>query len=133
MLHGDQFAKKFGGTDGTDPDWFLLTISGFDELGNFTGSVDFYLADYRDPDPANKYIISAWTTVDLTPLGNAHTLSFGLTSTDSDPIFGMNTPAYFAIDNLLVSTNPEPGTLVLAAVGLVAMVAVRWLRKLPAS
>jgi hypothetical protein len=133
MLYGDQFAKKFGGLDGTDPDWFLLTISGFDALGSFTGSVDFYLADYRDPDPANKYIISDWTTVDLTPLGKAHTLSFGLTSSDSDPIFGMNTPAYFAIDNLLVSSNnllvssnPEPSTLVLAALGLVTMVAARW-------
>jgi hypothetical protein len=135
MLYGDQFAKKFGGPDGTDPDWFLLTISGFDASGNFTGSVDFYLADYRDPDPANKYIISDWTTVDLTPLGNAQTLSFGLTSTDNDPVFGMNTPAYFAIDNLVVSSdgrvasNPEPGSLVLAAVGLSALLAVRWLRK----
>ncbi|RYZ42356.1 MAG: DUF4465 domain-containing protein, partial [Sphingobacteriales bacterium] len=26
MLHGDSTAKKFGGMDGSDPDWLLLTI-----------------------------------------------------------------------------------------------------------
>ena len=30
MLQGDAFSKKFGGPDGTDADWFLLTIEGFD-------------------------------------------------------------------------------------------------------
>ena len=34
MIYGDQFAKKFGGADGSEPDWFLLTISGQDALGN---------------------------------------------------------------------------------------------------
>jgi hypothetical protein len=103
MRDGDEFAKKFGGKDGTDPDWFLLTIYGLDEDGNVTGSSEFYLADYRDPD--FQYIVSNWTTVDLTPLGPATVLAFALTSTDSDPLFGMNTPAYFAIDNLRVVPN----------------------------
>jgi hypothetical protein len=99
MLYGDQFSKKFGGPDGTDPDWFLLTIHGVDDDGNETGRVNFFLADYRTE---NKYIINQWTTVDLTPLGAATTLYFTLQSTDNDAIFGMNTPAYFAIDNLVV-------------------------------
>jgi hypothetical protein len=98
MLYGDQFAKKFGGDDGTDPDWFLLTIYGLDNDGNVTGEVDFYLADYRYE---NKYIINQWTKVDLEPLGAATTLVFNLSSTDNGP-FGMNTPAYFAMDNLVV-------------------------------
>ncbi|SRR5579883_2593420 len=101
MRYGDMFAKKFGGADGTDPDFFVLTISGFDSNGNPTGSVDFYLADYRFRDPTLDYIISRWTTVDLTPLGNAASLSFALASSDNGP-FGMNTPAYFALDNLVV-------------------------------
>jgi hypothetical protein len=98
MLYGDQFAKKFGGDDGTDPDWFLLTIYGLDAEGNVTGEVDFYLADYRYE---YKYIINQWTKVDLEPLGAATTLVFNLSSTDNGT-FGMNTPAYFAIDNLVV-------------------------------
>jgi hypothetical protein len=99
MLYGDMFAKKFGGVDGTDPDWFLLTIHGADDDWNETGRVHFFLADYRTE---NKYIIDQWTTVDLTPLGPATRLFFTLSSTDNDPIYGMNTPAYFAIDNLVV-------------------------------
>jgi hypothetical protein len=98
MRDGDMFAKKFGGADGTDPDWFLLTIYGLDDSGNVTGAVEFYLADYRF---TNKYIIHEWTKVDLEPLGAATTLMFGLASTDNGQ-FGMNTPAYFAIDNLVV-------------------------------
>jgi hypothetical protein len=98
MLYGDQFAKKFGGGDGTDPDWFMLSIYGLDDDGNVTGEVDFYLADYRFE---YKYIISQWTKVDLEPLGAATTVVFNLSSTDNGP-FGMNTPAYFALDNLVV-------------------------------
>lgn len=101
MRDGDAFAKKFGGPDGTDPDYFVLTISGFDADGTATGSVDFYLADYRSGDPTLAYIIGKWTKVDLTPLGDAAVLTFSLASSDNGP-FGMNTPAYFALDNLTV-------------------------------
>jgi hypothetical protein len=102
MLYGDMFAKQFGGPDGTDPDFFILTIHGLDANGNDTDSVDFYLANYTFQDPNLNYIVSAWTTVDLTPLGNATSLAFELTSSDIGQ-FGMNTPAYFAMDNLVVT------------------------------
>jgi hypothetical protein len=101
MRDGDMFARQFHGPDGTNPgDWFLLTIYGLDADGEVTGSVDFYLADYRSQDPKLNYIVSEWTAVDLTALGAATTLFFQLISTDVDPMFGMNTPAYFALDNL---------------------------------
>lgn len=106
MRDGDTFAKKFGGPDGTDSDFFVLTIHGLDANGDVTGSVDFYLADYRFQDPTLNYIVSSWTTIDLTPLGSATSLTFELASSDIGP-FGMNTPAYFAIDNLVV-TPAEP-------------------------
>jgi hypothetical protein len=102
MRDGDMFSKKFGGPDGTDPDFFMLTIHGIDANGAATGSVVFFLADYRFQDPNLNYIVSAWTTVDLTPLGNASSLVFELVSTDVGD-FGANTPAYFAMDNLVVS------------------------------
>jgi hypothetical protein len=99
---GDMFAKKFGGPDGTDPDFFMLTVHGLDANANVTGSVVFFLADYRFQDPTLNYIVSSWTTIDLTSLGNATSLAFELASSDNGT-FGMNTPAYFALDNLVVT------------------------------
>lgn len=101
MLLGDMFAKRFGGESGTDPDWFKLTIRGYDEKYQPTGSVDFYLADFRFDDSTLDYVVAEWNTVDLTPLGEARLLLFELSSSDNGP-FGMNTPAYFALDSLLV-------------------------------
>ncbi|MBW2037196.1 MAG: DUF4465 domain-containing protein [Deltaproteobacteria bacterium] len=99
MLEGDQFAKKFGGDDGTDPDWFLLTITGRDADGNETGTVEFYLADFRPDDNSQDYIVDNWRWVDLTSLGTVKSLEFSLTSSDTGD-WGMNTPAYFCIDNV---------------------------------
>ena len=115
MLNGDAWAKKFGGPTGTDEDWFLLTISG--ELGGVAvGSVNFYLADFRSADSGDDYIVSDWTWVDLSPLGTVDALEFSLTSTDNGT-FGMNTPAYFAMDNLV----PEPATMSVLALGAIAL------------
>ncbi len=124
---GDQFAKKFGGPTGNDPDFFRLTILGTNAANLPTGSVDFFLADYRSADNSQDYIVSAWTTVDLTTLApDTSKLSFTLTSTDIGP-FGMNTPAYFAADNLVLLTPvPEPTTtLLVAAAGATAGAAWR--------
>ena len=100
MRDGDMFAKKFGGSSGNDPDWFKLTITGKDESGAILGTVDFYLADYRFTNNALDYIIDDWTWVDLTTLGpDVKTLHFTLSSSDTGP-WGMNTPAFFAMDNL---------------------------------
>lgn len=102
MRDGDMFAKPFGGPDGTDPDFFLLTVEGFDADEQLTGAVEFYLADYRFADEALDYLVDEWRYVDLTPLGtDVRTLRFSLSSSDVGA-FGMNTPAYFAFDNLTV-------------------------------
>jgi len=100
MLNGDAFAKKFGGATGDDPDWFKLAISGKDASGSTTGTVDFYLADYRFTDNTQDYVVDDWTWVDLASLGTqVQSLEFELTSSDNG-MFGMNTPSYFLIDNL---------------------------------
>jgi len=118
MLNGSSFSKKFGGADGTDEDWFLLTITGKTAGGGTTGPVEFYLADFRFADDSQDYILDAWTPVDLTGLGEVTSLEFTLTSSDSSD-FGMNTPAYFALDTLTVA--PEPATLALVAGGAAVM------------
>ena len=101
MLNGDPFCKKFGGDDGSDPDWLLLTITGKDKDGRITGTVEFYLADLRFQDPAQDYILKTWRFVDLTSLGTVKCLDFSLSSSDTGA-WGMNTPAYFAIDTIVL-------------------------------
>jgi hypothetical protein len=112
MLKGDLFAKKFGGATGDDEDWFVLTIIGKDAGGAVTDVVEFYLADYRFADDGEDYIVDTWEYVDLSVLGVVKSLEFGLSSSDVGA-WGMNTPAYFAIDTLV----PEPATIVLLGFG----------------
>ncbi|MCK4849812.1 MAG: DUF4465 domain-containing protein [Phycisphaerae bacterium] len=105
MLNGDGFAKQFGGPSGDDPDWFLLTIEGFDQQQNSTGTVDFYLADYRG-DNNLDYIVNDWARVDLSGLGVVQEVTFDLSSSDNIGDW-MNTPAYFAMDTVLPRIDVE--------------------------
>lgn len=105
MEHGDSTAKKFGGSDGTDPDWLLLTIKGYTyhwtnngDSAQLVDSIHVYLADFRSADSTEDYILKTWQQVDLTGLGQIDSLSFHLSSSDTDST-GMKTPAYFCIDN----------------------------------
>lgn len=99
MLDGDQFAKKFGGESGDDPDFFVLTIKRYFEGQLRQDSIDFYLADYRFDDNSQDFLVNEWTYIDLSSLGNVDSLSFTLRSSDNGA-FGMNTPAYICIDNI---------------------------------
>lgn len=100
MLNGDSYAKKFGGKDGTDPDWLKVTISARDANGDSLGSIDAYLADFRSPDPEEDFILSDWTWIDLSAFGPA-VKSLSFTVSGSDTSWGyLNTPAYFAMDEL---------------------------------
>ncbi|MDR2129613.1 MAG: DUF4465 domain-containing protein [Odoribacteraceae bacterium] len=94
MKNGDAIAKQFG-----TGDWFKLVVEGFDKSGTSTGTVEFYLADFRET--ASPGIITEWTKVDLTPLGSVAEIKFDLQSSDNGN-YGMNTPAYFCFDNLAI-------------------------------
>ena len=94
MKNGDDFARKF-----TDDDWFLLTVTGFDAQGETAGTVSFKLADGTN-------IVDTWTWVDLSALGMVKELTFSLSSTDTGD-YGMNTPAYFAMDNFDESDDDD--------------------------
>ena len=82
----------------------------------------FYLADYRSTDSAHDYIVDDWTWVDLSGLGTVDRIEFTLSSSDVGS-FGMNTPAYFAMDCL--NAVPIPGALWLLAGGLIGLMGIR--------
>jgi outer membrane murein-binding lipoprotein Lpp len=96
MLTGDWVAKQF---NYTDHDWFKLIVEGFDKGGTSTGTVEFYLADFRTPQSPG--IITDWTRVDLSSLGGVNKIKFDMKSSDTGA-YGPNTPSYFCFDNLAV-------------------------------
>lgn len=107
MKNGDAFARKFGDTSGTGcncaqgtyPDWFKLTVKKYSGGSLQNDSVEFYLADYRFANGIQDYILNTWTWINLATLGNVDSLQFTLHSSDYGS-FGMNTPAYFCLDDL---------------------------------
>ena len=121
MSNGDQFAKKFDAGD-----FFTLHVTGYaglDGAGAAIGQVDFNLADFR---AGKGLVVSTWQTVDLASLAAARSLSFSFTSSDNGD-YGMNTPAYVAVDDFRTSAPsapaavPEPASLATAALGLAAV------------
>ena len=123
MQNGDSFAKKFGGPSGNDPDFFKVIISALDASDARMGTLEVFLADFRFADNAQDYIADDWTAVDLSSFGDGVSkLQFTLASSDNGQ-FGMNTPAYFAIDH--VAVVPEPVSLALLLSGLAAIGSLR--------
>lgn len=78
-------------------DWFKLTINGLDKNGTKKGSVDVYLADFREA--SSPGILKEWKYVDLSSLGAVHKLTFEFGGTVENN-YGMSIPTYFCIDDL---------------------------------
>lgn len=74
-----------------------LTIRGYENAILKPDSVNFSLADFRD---SQHVLVDDWTWVDLSALGTVDSLTFDLSSSDTGS-FGMNVPAYFAMDGLV--------------------------------
>ncbi|MDZ4198993.1 MAG: DUF4465 domain-containing protein [Kiritimatiellia bacterium] len=113
---GDGFVSPF-----EEGDWLRLRIAGLDDLLNPVGSeVEVYLADYRD---GKTFIMDSWTQVNLgDAFGSAvKHIEFRIDGTKTGD-FGLDTPAYFAIDDLQVI--PEPGVWLLSLIGA-AFVSIR--------
>ena len=96
MLFGDAFAKKF---NAADRDSFVLIISGF-RKGELKKSKRVMLADFRGADPGKHFILSNWEFVEFNEIVDS--VRFDMESSDNSS-WGMNTPAYFAIDNIELS------------------------------
>lgn len=101
----------------TDDDFFTLTVNGLDASGSTVSTMDISLATGTD-------IVDSWVWSDMSSLGDVYGLEFSLWS--SDNAFGfINTPAYFAIDDLTtVSAVPVPAAVWLFLSGIVGLVGV---------
>jgi len=124
MRDGDAFARPF-----ESGDFFKVSLIGFSSegaSGQVTGQADFYLADFRN---GQSLIVQDWTLLDLTPLGSARSIGLQFDSSDVDPIFGINTPVYVALDSLVLTAVPEPSALSLLALAGGLLLCGRSLRR----
>jgi hypothetical protein len=125
---GNMFSRKFGDTTGTGsgtsipqgeyPDWFKVIVRGYRSGAMITDSVEYYLADYRPAGTSNDYVIKNWQFVNCSSLRQVDSVMFELKSSDTG-MFGMNTPAYFSIDDF--TTNFSIGVNELASVSNVSL------------
>lgn len=98
MKNGSTYSKQFGGVSGNDSDYFILKIKNYLH-GQVLDTLDFYLADYRFSNNSQDYIVNDWLYVDVSNFDFTDSLVFSLVSSDNGQ-FGMNTPAYFCIDEI---------------------------------
>lgn len=99
---GNNFSDKF-----EQGDWFKLIAHGLDENRNETGTVEYYLADYRSANADEWTLNDSWQWFDLSSLGKVASIYFTMESSDTSDENGMNTPGYFCLDKLTVSTEPS--------------------------
>ncbi|MES2515153.1 MAG: DUF4465 domain-containing protein [Bacteroidota bacterium] len=108
IKNGDSFSRKFGDTTGTGsgtsiaqgayPDWFKVLVRGYRNGALLTDSIEFFLADYRFASNSNDYVLNNWQFVNCIALGQVDSINVELKSSDVGS-FGMNTPAFFSMDN----------------------------------
>ncbi len=107
----EQFASPLQPPNG----YFQVTATGL--LGSATtGVVEVFLADFRGASPPG--VLADWSWFPLTDLGVVDSVSFTFAGSDVGD-YGLNTAAYFAMDNLTYMPVPEPRAMVLAVVGAV--------------
>jgi len=106
MKYGDFLDSKFGDTTGNRPDYFKLIARGYLNGNLKNDSATFYLADYRFADNSQDYIIKNWTWFNCENLGIVDSVYFEMRSSRNGQ-FGMNTPAFFAIDDVSISYGTE--------------------------
>ncbi len=92
IKEGYSMAHKFG-----EGDYLKLTFTGHKADGS-ESTVEYYLADYRSSNEADRYALDTWQWVDLRPLGKVTSVTYSISGSDSG-IYGLNTPAYFCLDN----------------------------------
>ena len=98
IANGDSYAKKFA-----QGDYLRVVFTGTHADGT-TAKLSYYLADYRSTKAADWYYLDTWQWVDLRELGKVTSISFAIEGSDSGA-YGLNTPAYFCLDNFNGNRN----------------------------
>ena len=116
IVKGSTISRRFGDTTGTHsptttpqgsyPDYFKVTAKGFRNGIMKQDSAVFFLADYRFSNNTQDYVVNTWLWFNTSSLGSVDSIKFFMYSSDFGN-FGMNTPAFFALDNFL-TTAPNP-------------------------
>lgn len=83
--------------------YFKLLAYGFNGTTPTNGGdpVEIYLADYSNP-LSIVPPVTTWTNFDLSALGNVTRIEFNFEGSDSGT-YGLNTPAYACMDNIVVT------------------------------
>lgn len=110
ILNGDDY----GSTPFAQGDYFKMTIKGYDIEDNATGTVDFYLADYRSENEAEHYALDTWKWCDLSSLGAVSSLHITFESSQTNT-WGSLTPLYVCIDDVNGTPDPNTGVEAIAA------------------
>ena len=108
ILNGD----AYGSTPFATGDYFKMIITGFDIEENVTGTVDFYLADYRSENEADHYALDTWKWCDLSSLGAVSMLHITFETSQNNK-YGALTPLYVCIDD--INYDGDTGVAAIAA------------------
>lgn len=104
----NQFADPLRPPNG----YFSVTAIGL--LGSSTtATVEFLLADFRGASPPG--VLDGWSWFALGDLGTVDAVSFAFAGSDVGD-YGLNTAAYFAMDDFTFAPVPEPAAAALAVV-----------------
>lgn len=95
MRDGSAFSKQFA-----DGDWFKIVIKGYADDHSLVGTREVYLADFRE---GKKVLLNEWGYVPFDGFisEKVQRLEFFFDSSDKGD-WGVNTPQYACIDNVLV-------------------------------
>lgn len=78
-------------------DYLKLTIQGINAYGYKSGSIEYYLADYRGDASQPDSVLTRWRTISLSKLGQIEYIDFTL-ETNKEGF-----PATFCMDNLITT------------------------------
>ena len=96
LLNGDGYNPPMA-----ENGFFKIIATGY-AAGEETGKIEFFLAN------GIHHVVLDWTKWDLSELGAVDKVVFSLVaSEDQYGTYGLNTPAYFAIDEIAVRVYPD--------------------------
>ncbi len=106
IQHGNEWYEdgKSSGTAKSLKDthgYLKLTIKCIDGSNTVVKRVEAYLADYRN---GKNICPTVWTTININA-DSVETVKFEFEGSDTDPVYGLNTPAYVAIDDIVLTNE----------------------------